>query len=187
MATIPDTMTGGVDLTGTVDFKDGQPEHLAHLNAQPDVLQTMTGGHGPLAGSVHLEVGGDYSDHESAEVRKGFAEVKTQYDGHPVRVVPASRFRTSRITLAAGASYIIAQADARRTRLSISILDADGAVNLAYVGNDVATTASMGFALSTNTGGPCDIVLTHGDSVAIAADSTNLSSLTVSVAFEIAE
>jgi len=188
---VPERMTGGVDLTGSVDLSSPEQvaDYLARLNAQPDVLQTISGGVNDLGISI-----GDLADHdgskgfrEDKEHADALAEVRGAYDGTAVRVLPASRFRAQRITLAPGTTAWIGQRDPRRLSCGIVVSDPTNAVQYAYVGPDITSVLSSGFELVTGTWAPYGIVLTHGDQIAIGAAAANTQPVTVSIAIEVQE
>ena len=184
---MPDTMTGGVDLTGSVDFTEGMPDTLAHLNNQPDVIQTYTGGHGSLAGSVHMETGADYADHESADIDHGLHAILTRYDGMNVRVRPASRFRTNRWFLAPGQSFIIADRDARRLR-AVLYITANTALDTVYVGNDLASVSTTGVLVRLANTATYMMEVRHGDTISVAsALGNNALGVVIAMAMEIQE
>lgn len=188
---VPERMTGGVDLTGSVDLDSPEKvaDYLAGLNAQPDVIQTISGGVNDLAISV-----GDLPDHdgskgfrEDKEHTEALAEIRGAYDGVNVRVLPNSRFRTMRLTLAAGATAWIAQRDSRRRALGVWIIDPSAGISSAFLGPDITTVLTTGVQLTTGTGAPYSFVMTHADQVAVGAAAGNANAITVNVAFEIME
>jgi hypothetical protein len=186
MSKVPSNMTGGVDLTGSVDL-DGDPSNdpdYVRLNKSPEVIQTLTGGHGSLFGSVNMPADDkEPAFHESEQIDHGLHKVATRYDGAPVRVRPASRFRTQRFFLAPGAQMMIAQRDYRRTKLRLVVTSAT-ATDVLYVGSDQTTAATMGAVV------PLNVVydLNHGDEVGVASASTNnVLGLTLSIMQEIQE
>lgn len=179
---IPDTMTGGVDLTGTTDLTNDSPEYISHDNKQPDVIQTLTG-ISPLSPPVHIETEHGEHFHEDPEIKHGLHQVAVRYDGQPVRVRPASRFRTQRLLVAPGTQMMVAQRDSRRTKLRLTVTSAN-ATDVLYVGSDQSTAATMGAVV------PLNVVydLNHGDEVGIATPSTNnAAGLTLSIVQEIQE
>lgn len=180
----PDTMTGGVDLTGSVDITDDAPDSLTGLNAQPDVIQTLTGIR-PLSPDVHLEQPHDDGQPFQTDptITRGLHEVATRFDGEPVRVVPASRFRTLRIPVAPGTQIALAARDARRIR-AVVLLTSVTATDVGYVSNDQTTAALMGFALPINV----PVEFRHGDEIGFATPATNNAlGAFISIAFEIQE
>lgn len=183
---VPARMTGGVDYTGTVDLDTpGVLDTLEMLNRQPEVIQTLTGGHGSLYGDVNMPADDDVEPEANPEMLHSLQTVATRYDGTPVRVVPNSRFRTMRYLVPAGNTLWIAGVDARRRFLGITIYGP--ADNSLYVAPDISTVLTTGFELRTIVGGIASMVLTHGDSVAIGADAANNATLRVSLAFEFLE
>jgi hypothetical protein len=179
-------MTGGVDLTGTSDlFDSNADESLEYIrqNKHPEMIETLTGGHGPLYGSVHLEVNADNSDHESEQINHGLHKVLDRFSGAPVRVRPASRMRTERLFVAPGSAFLIGQRDYRRTRLTV-IVTSVTATDVVYVGADQTTALTMGFVLPVNQ----QLVMLHADLVGIATPaSNNVLGLTLSIMTEIQE
>ena len=184
---VPANMTGGVDLTGTVDLENGVGDSLIGLNRQPEVIQTMTGGHGPLAGDVNMPDDTSANDKPDPDLIKGLHAVGTQWDGRPVRIVPPSRFRTMRYSLAPGQTAQIGGRDSRRTSFAVTVEDNGAGTSRLYIGSDLATVLTMGFALGTVAAMPSSIVMNHGDIVAIGADADNVETVTVSIAYEYQE
>jgi hypothetical protein len=183
---IPANMTGGVDLTGSVDL-DGDASNdpdFVRMNKAPDVIQTMTGGHGSLAANVNMPADDEEPKfHESEQIDHGLHKVATRYDGQAVRIRPASRFRTQRLLIAPGTQIQVAQRDSRRTKLRLTVTSAT-ATDVLYVGTDLTTAATMGAVI------PLGVVydLNHGDEVGIATPATNNAlGVTLSILQEIQE
>jgi len=183
-------MTGGVDLTGVADLT-GNGDTLDRLNKQPEVINTLTGGHDQgMIPNVNMPADPVTENAPPGkDVTRGLEEVARAYDGVPVRVRPASRFRTMQYQLAAGQVALIAQSDSRRTSMSVSIIPADlsTTVCLAYVGADRSTLDTMGMFLATGTPGPAGAVFTHGDSMYIQADANNAVDIVVGIGYEVQE
>lgn len=182
---VPDTMTGGVDLTGVADLT-GNGDTLDRLNKQPEVINTLTGGHDQgMIPNVNMPADPITENAPPGkDVTRGLEEVARAYDGVPVRVRPASRFRTMRLLIAPGSIGQLAMADSRRTSLTILVTGNTG--DTCYVGPDQATANTSGFPLIAGTG-PVALVMTHGDQVAFATPSTNTANVTVSLAWEVQE
>lgn len=172
--TTPARFTGGVDLTSNIDVTDPEAvaDYLARLNAQPDVLQTISGGKSGLGISVGDMPGNDGSDgfRESKEHKDALNEVRTAFDGTPVRRVTSSRFRTSQweIKDLTAPPWWIAFRDPRRQRLIITLWSSANNNYTAYVGYDLASVRTTGMIISTGSNFNRELILQHGDQVAFA-------------------
>lgn len=178
---IPANMTGGVDLTGSVDFDSEVGDYIAGLNRAPEVIQTMTGAEG-----TPVDIG-DLADNDGAENweedkshTRALNEVRTAFDGKPVRVMRAARFTPRRILLVPGASTYI-ERDSRRTKVTILAKSAT-ATDTVYVGSTMTDAASMGGIIPLNV----PFIMEHCDTFGIAADAANnAAGVTVSVFIEL--
>lgn len=180
---VPDTMTGGVDLTGVADLT-GNGDTLARLNKQPEVINTLTGGHDQgMIPNVNMPADPVTENAPPGkDVTRGLEEVARAYDGVPVRVRPASRFRTFGWTLTPGASMVALQADSRRLRAVITCDFGDGNCVI-FVGHDYASAGILGYPLRERV----PLELLSGDQIAIAAFSGNGETVDVFMLVEIAE
>lgn len=200
---VPERFTGGVDLTDVPDVEDSDAyaEYLARLSeATPENVKTLTGGHGDLFAVAESNMPADDSanDQPSREMGEGLHKVSQRYEGQPVRVQPASRFRVMQLVLQQGQTILVSGPDPRRVACGINVHYAwtlGGAVSGDYilcVGRDEADVIQNGFQIGFssvyNYGMPQSIVLNHGDKIAIGCLAAPAGEwVGVSVAIEILE
>lgn len=143
---------------------------------------------GLMPESVHFEDGTHGPAFRMNDViRAGIHQIRTQYDGGPVRVVPASKMVTLYIALSPGSTWQIAERDPRRISMNIWVTEPTGTVNYLRVGNSLPTVLSLGAALKTNSIGPYRVVLQSTDRVAVGAPAANSNTVYVSAIMEIQE
>lgn len=171
---VPATMTGGVDLTDA-PLVPSNPDSLERLNAQPDVIQTLTASGRNVPGltpSTNIPGGNpdnNPKDDEDPYVERGLHDVVTRYQGEPVRVIPASRMRTQRLRVLAGTQMALARPDSRRIR-AVVMFTSNTATDVCFISNDQTTAVAMGFALPINV----PVELRNGDEIGIAVDAANV-------------